>query len=159
MPPPLLTQASDADFVVSQPCRIRARVMARAGAWWLDRALARGACPDTSAPLSLRAHRLIGLGSRRALASELRDVVQRAQRPRHPFDNGARICSVEVLSARDAIQALVDRLEGWEPVAPAGVAYVRVLLRDGVGPLYNDAYPGGLRGAVRTAMDALEPSW
>jgi hypothetical protein len=159
MPPPLLTRSPDADHLVAEPCRIRARVLAWVGAWWLDHALAAGACPDESATLSLRAHRLIGLAARRALAQELRDVVGGARRPRHPFDNGARICAVEVLLARDAIEALADRLDGWEPVEPGGVARVRLLLRDGVGPLYNESCPGGLERAVHETTGALEPRW
>ena len=159
MPPPLLTRSPDADHLVSERCGVRARLIAWAGAWWLDQALADGTCPDESALLSLRAHRLIGLETRRALAGELRDAIGRARRPRHPLDNGARICAAEVLHARHAIEALADRLEGWEPVEPAGVARVRLLLRDGAGPLYNEAYPGGLRGAVRAASEALEPPW
>jgi hypothetical protein len=159
MPPPLLTQSPDADYLVSEPCRIRARVLAWAGAWWLDRALADGACPDASAVLSLRAHRLIGLATRRALARELRELVGRARRPRLPFDNGIRPCAAEVLRARDAIQDLANRLDGWEPVEPAGVARVRLLLRDGAGPVYNESFPGGLRQAVDVALDALEPRW
>jgi hypothetical protein len=159
MPPPLLTQSPDADCLVSEPCGVRARVFAWAGAWWLDQALADGVCPDERALLSLRAHRLIGLETRRSLAGELRDAVRRAQRPRHPFDNGARICSAEVLRARQAIEALADRLEAWEPVEPAGVARVRLLLRDGAGPLYNEEYPGGLCRAVAAAGEALEPAW
>jgi hypothetical protein len=159
MPPPLLTQSPDADHLVSEPCRIRARVLARTRAWWLDQALANGVCPDASAILSLRAHRLIGLGTRRALASELRDVIGRARRPRAPLDNGVRLCAGEVLRAREAIDDLADRLEGWEPVEPAGVARVRLLLRDGAGPLYNESFPGGLQRAVRVAIDALEPRW
>ena len=157
MPPPLLTRSPDADYLVSEPCGVRARVIAWVGAWWLDQALADGVCPDESALLSLRAHRLIGLGTRRSLARELRDAVRRAQRPRPLLDNGARICALEVLHARDAIEALGDRLEAWEPVAPAGVARVRLLLRDGAGPLYNESFPGGLRRAIRAAHDALEP--
>ncbi|HEX5191186.1 MAG TPA: hypothetical protein VFW09_00175 [Solirubrobacteraceae bacterium] len=159
MPSPLLTHSPNADCLVSQPCGIRARVMARAGAWWLDQALAGGTCPDESAVLSLRAHRLIGLEARRTLARELRDVVRRARCPRHPFDTGVRICASEVLRSRDAVEALADRLEGWEPVEPAGVARVRLLLRDGVGPLYNESYPGELRNAIRAATEALEPRW
>jgi hypothetical protein len=159
MPPPLLTQSPDADYPVSEPCRIRARVLARAGAWRLDHALAGGVCPDASATLSLRAHRLIGPATRHALARELRDVIGRAQRPRASLDNGVRLCAVEVLRARDAIGDLADRLEGWEPVEPAGVARARLLLRDGVGPLYNESFPGGLQRAVQGAIDALEPRW
>jgi hypothetical protein len=64
-----------------------------------------------------------------------------------------------VLRAREAIDDLADRLEGWEPVEPAGVARVRLLLRDGAGPLYNESFPGGLQRAVRVAIDALEPRW
>jgi hypothetical protein len=159
MPPPLLTQSPDADYPVSEPCRIRARVLARAGAWRLDQALAGGVCPDASATLSLRAHRLIGPATRHALARELRDVIGRAQRPRASLDNGVRLCAVEVLRSRDAIGDLAARLEGWEPVDPAGVARVRLLLRDGAGPLYNESFPGGLRRALQGAIDALEPRW
>jgi hypothetical protein len=157
MPPPLLTQSPDADYPVSEPCRIRARVLARAGAWWLDQALAGGVCPDASATLSLRAHRLIGPATRHALAAELRDVIGRARRPPTPLDNGVRLCAVEVLRSRDAIGDLADRLDGWEPVEPAGVARVRLLLRDGAGPLYNESCPGGLQRAVQVAIDALAP--
>jgi hypothetical protein len=159
MTPPLLTQSPDTDLLVSEPCRIRARVMAWAKAWWLDQALAGGVCPDTSATLSLRAHRLIGLATRRSLADEIREVIGRAQRPRTPFDNGVRLCAFDVLSAHRELEALADRLEGWEPVEPAGVARVRLLLRDGAGPLYNASCPGGLREAIDVAMDALEPEW
>jgi hypothetical protein len=159
MPPPLLTQSPDADYLVSEPCRIRARVLARTGAWRLDRALAGGVCPDASATLSLRAHRLIGPAARHALAGELRDVIGRAGRPRATLDNGVRLCAVEVLRARDAIGDLADRLDSWEPVEPAGVARARLLLRDGAGPLYNQSFPGGLQRAVRVAIDALEPRW
>ena len=159
MPPPLLTQSPDADYPVSEPCRIRSRLVAWAGAWWLDQALAGGVCPDTSATLSIRAHRLIGLATRRALARELRDVVDRAGRPREPFDNGIRVCAIEVLDARDAIEDLASRLDDRAPVEPAGVARARLLLRDGAGPLYSASYPGGLRQAVLVAIDALEPRW
>jgi hypothetical protein len=159
MPPPLLTQSPDADYPVAEPCRIRARVVAWAGAWRLDHALAGGVCPDTSATLSLRAHRLIGVATRRELAQELRDVIRRAGRPRELFDNGIRLCAIEVLDAHDAILDLADRLDDREPVEPAGVARARLLLRDGAGPLYNASYPGGLRRAVLVALDALEPRW
>jgi hypothetical protein len=159
MPPPLLTQSPDADYLVSEPCRIRARVLARTGAWRLDQALAAGVCPDASATLSLRAHRLIGPATRHALARELRDVIDRARRPRARLDNGIRLCAVEVLRSRDAIGDLADRLDGREPVEPAGVARVRLLLRDGAGPLYNESFPGGLQRAVQVAIDALEPRW
>jgi hypothetical protein len=159
MPPPLLTQSPDADSPVSEPCRIRARVLARARAWRLDQALADGVCPDASATLSLRAHRLIGPATRRSLASELRDVIGRARRPQALLDNGVRLCAGEVLRSRDAMDDLADRLDGWEPVEPAGVARVRLLLRDGAGPLYNQSFPGGLQGAVQVATDALEPQW
>jgi hypothetical protein len=159
MPPRLLTQSPDADYLVSEPCRIRARVLARAGAWRLDQALAAGVCPDASSTLSLRARRLIGPATRHALARELRDIIGRARRPRASLDNGVRLCAGEVLRSRDAIGDLADRLDGLEPVEPAGVARVRLLLRDGAGPLYNESFPGGLQRAVQVAIDALEPPW
>jgi hypothetical protein len=157
MPTPLLTCPAEADWLVAQPCRLHARVLARLGAWGLDRALAAGARPDAGAMLSLRAHRLIGSTMRRALAAELRDLVPEALRVTHPLDNGVGICAIGVLFAEETIRAVADRLDGWGPVEPAGVAQVRVLLRDGTGPLYSQEPTDELERSLQRALAALEP--
>jgi hypothetical protein len=160
VPTPLLTcpAGTDGDWLVSQPCRLHARILAWLGSWWLDQSLAAGVSPDAGAMLSLRAHRLIGLTTRRALAAELRELVPRARRVPHPLDNGVCVCAVGVLEAHEAISELADRLDGWEPVEPRGVARVRLLLRDGTGPLYSESPSDELRRAVRAALAALEPT-
>jgi hypothetical protein len=158
MPTPLLTRPPDTDWLVSQPCRLHARLLAWLGSWWLDQALAAGVSPDSGAMLSLRAHRLIGLTTRRSLAAELRELVPRARHAPHPLDNGVCVCALGVLHAHGAILELADRLDGWEPVEPAGVARVRLLLRDGTGPLYSESPSDALERSVRAALDALEPA-
>jgi hypothetical protein len=157
LPTPLLTRTSETAWVVTRPCRLHARVLAWLGAWWLDQALAAGVSPDGGVLLSLRAHRLIGLTTRRSLAAELRDLLPRARRRAHPLDNGAAVCAVGVLQTRASILALADRLDAWEPVEPAGVARVRVLLRDGTGPLYSEEPTDELERSLVAALDALDP--
>jgi hypothetical protein len=149
--------AGDGGYLISQPCRMRERLVARLDAWRLDRALADGASPDQSATLSLRAGRLIGYDARHDLAQEVRGILRAAERPRHPFDPGVRVCVREVLRARELLKALADQLDGCGPVDSGGVARVRLLLRDGGGPLYNEPLAADLERSLRGAIDALEP--
>ena len=57
------------------------RLMARTRAYTLDGDLARGASPDATVRLSLRARRLTGMRKRRALAHAVRRFVDQASRP------------------------------------------------------------------------------
>lgn len=157
MPTLLLTRSPDAGGLTARPCRIHARLLARVRVWRLDLALAGGDSPDASAMLSLRARRLICPATRRALAREIRDVICRARCPRNPFDRGVRICADEVLRISAALEELADRLDDRRPVESAGVARVRLLLRDGAGSLYNEALAEALERSVIDARDALEP--
>ena len=157
MHPPLLIQSADAGTFATRPCRLHVRVRARLQSWSLDATLARGTSPDASATLSMRAHRLIGLASRRTLARQIRGVIDLAQQPRHRLDAGIHVCTREVWRCRDTIEALADRLEAIDPVDCMGVAQARVLLHDGGGPLYHDARADRLEASLCAALDALEP--
>lgn len=152
----LLTTQEDTYFVRPQPIRTRDRLRARLFAWQLDRALARGAPPDSTAVLSLRAHRLIGPGSRRAVARELRALPRQAAQPKSRLDPGVPICRRQVLQAAEILAELADRLANWEPVDALGVAQLRVLLRDGCSPLFDPNPAHRLERALRAASDALE---
>src|SRR5581483_12164170 len=77
----LLTEQPDARYVEPHTVRPRDRLRARVSTWKLDRALARGASPDSSTALSLRANQLIGRNVRRRLAQELRQLPSRAPSP------------------------------------------------------------------------------
>jgi hypothetical protein len=154
---PLLIESPDAGMVATAPCHLHVRALARLQSWSLDASLARGISPDTSAPLSMRAHRLIGLASRRKLARQIRDVIGLARRPHHRLDAGIHVCTEQVMLCRETIEALADRLEALDPVDCMGVAQARVLLHDGAGPLYHGARAQRLEASLQAALDALEP--
>jgi len=60
-----------------------------------------------------------------------------------------------VLSAREGLLGLAERLESPDPVNPCGVARVLVLLTDGTGPLYTQGTADRLREAVWWIADGL----
>lgn len=132
--------------------RIRARLQAPA----LDRALARGADPESGVALSLHACRLIAPETRRQLAHSLRTAAALSETP---IRRGVpvRAYGLHVFLARRHVCALADRLEQPDPVDLRGVALVRVLLTDGGGPLHHNRGADRLIAAAREALAALEP--
>jgi len=150
----LLTGAAT-DTVVAQRVRIRDRLGARFNAFGLDQALASGTPPDASAPLALRARRLISERTRRQLGGTLRRVV--GQRDRCPSVVHVTARRQTVVEASDLLVQLEQRLLAPAPVDARGVAQARILLSDGSGPLFSNRLGGDLRGRVQRAIDALEP--
>ena len=130
-------------------------------AWWnapeLDRHLAAGARPQTSAAMALRAQTITGSRSRKRLAAGLTGALRTAD------DAGPRISAAvrpdrrEVLATRTVLCAIERRLRAPEPVAAHGMAMLQVLLTDGTGPLYRPTEPGILGSHLRAAAVALEP--
>ncbi len=137
--------------------RPRERVRARLWPWRLDVALARGAAPDARGDLSLRAHRLISLRTRQRLAREIRRLLHDAARPRHPFERRLHPAAPEVMDAAPLLYDLAGELSCPGPVDARGVAQVRLLLRDGTGPLYDEPWPGYLERCLTRALEALRP--
>ena len=116
--------------------RLRDRLRARMRSAALDRQLARGASPESSVALAVRAGYLCDSGQRRLLARSLTRITEAADgagRLKAPLSRSAIHCSERELAA------LVDRLEAAAPVSVQGVARVRSLLTDGTGPLYQGA--------------------
>jgi hypothetical protein len=136
---------------------LRAQVAAQRRS--LTRELSEGANPASSPQLELRAQQLISDHNRRALARSLRRAVHEA---RHPARRRVALELVRrgaVMDAADAIDVLVKRLHGPEPVAPEGAALVERMLSDGAwSPLYSTAPGGALRRLVVLATAALEPA-
>jgi hypothetical protein len=131
-------------------------------AWWhaleLDRQLAAGADPRSSAVLAVRARRITAARSRRRISGGLAGALRRA-RDGHPgFTAAVRSDAREVLAARTVLIALAARLRTPEPVAPQGAAMLLMLLTDGASPLYRPGEPGALGSRLRAAAAALEPS-
>jgi hypothetical protein len=152
----LLTEQADAHYVEPHTVRTRDRLRVRLWAWQLDRALARGARPDSSTLLSLHASRLIGHNARQGLARELRDLPGQASRPRSRLDPGIPICRRGVLRAVGLLEELAGRLEGPEPVDARAVAQVRTLLRSADSPLFAPNAGDDFLRALQTTLDALE---
>jgi NADPH-dependent 2,4-dienoyl-CoA reductase/sulfur reductase-like enzyme len=104
--------------------------------------------------LMLHARRLIAPRTRRGIARTLHGMVAAAQRravvPAGPVGLGVARAAPELL-------ALADRLERPGAVDARGVALVRELLRDGLGPLYAERRDAPLAAAAREATAALEP--
>jgi hypothetical protein len=152
-----LLLSDDRNFVRCCQSSPRIRLVARLRAAHLDAALARGASPDSSAPLSLHAHALIGVKNRRKLSGEILEILHKAEQPRSVFDPTVPICRGKVLAVRELFEEIVDRLEDREPVAAHGVANVRRLLREGAGPLYERPCADDLRSFLEEAIAALQP--
>jgi hypothetical protein len=131
------------------------RLLARVHSVDLDRRLANGASPDSSALLSLRAQHLQSPSSRRALALGFRRRLAAARRAPHPFDRRVPLARDEIRRHANLIEELAARLEAREPADPRGIARGRVLLCDGSSPLYTGSSEAELGQALQRAIDEL----
>lgn len=95
--------------------------------------------------------------ARRRTARALRGVVREAcERPGLPFAPAIPVSRRAVLTWRQGLLGLADRLERPEPVNPCGVARALVLLTDGVGPLYDPGRSRSMGDAVWWIADGLQ---
>ncbi len=153
----LVNEGLDGTYLdVCRP-RVRDRLVARLNAIALDRRLAAGASPDSSPTLALRAQRLRRPALRRGLGLCLRELVRDAERPRAVLSARAPISRHNVTRASADLLELADRLLSPEPVSVRGVARVRVLLSDGLSPVYWGRCQDDLVRVVRLAIAQLEP--
>lgn len=154
----LLTDSERPGYVIAEHRRARTRLSVRLHASRLDRALAAGASPDSSAALSLRAAELIGDRARRDTARSLRRLVDEARHPRSVFRPCLLLCRRKVLRSRGALLELADRLVSPQPVDARAVAQTRLLLAGGgEGPLYRCPDVDDLEPAVQAVLASLEP--
>ena len=139
------------------------RISAFVRATSLDRDLAAGVSPDSSAPLALRAQALVRPSMRRALARSVQQLLDEATFEGPPRFIGARVWvrRERILQVADGLQLLIDRLLTPGPVPARGVALLRVLLTDGAGPLYCPGDNDDLPALVLDVVERLEPlnSW
>jgi hypothetical protein len=142
--------------LIVERSRAVAHVRARMGARQLDRELARGASPDSSAVLSVRAHDLIGVRTRSVLAQSIRRLVQDTTRPLRPLHFSVLICRSKIWRCRHTLEELADRLLSAEPLDARGLAQLRLLLSDGAGPLYGRPGEDDLAPALERVIAALE---
>ena len=120
----------------------------------LDRALAGGVSPDATAPLALRAQRLLRSSMRRDLAASAERILAAASQP-----SAARLavppCREQVMAAAPDLRELIGRLSDPGPASVRGIAEAGILLTDASGPLYNRHSERDLGASIRHAVDAL----
>jgi hypothetical protein len=121
----------------------------------LDRALADGADPSSTAALARRARHLTRRGTRRRLAKDLRGVIAAATRG--PTMPSSRIppSRPEAPAARGQLEAIASEAASERPVYAQGLARLELLLTDGAGPLYSPDYPAALSDELDRIMEAL----
>jgi hypothetical protein len=120
----------------------------------LDRELAAGVPVGASQVLVVHARTLARRSEREQLGRQLRRIVREAHAPTRRRMR-VPIARERVLGAEQELALLASRLESSRAVAVTGLAKVRVLLRDGSGPLYYAASSGDLSAAARQATIAL----
>jgi hypothetical protein len=120
----------------------------------LDRELAAGIPIDASPVLAVRARTLARRSEREQLGHQLRRIVREAHAPARRRMR-VPIARERVLAAEQELALLASRLESSQAVAVTGLAKVRVLLRDGCGPLYYADSSEDLSAVARQATTAL----
>ena len=141
-----------------EPVTLRRRVQCALYADRLDRALAAGVHPESDVLLALRAQRLACPRSRAELAGSIGRLLRAADEPEHALTRAQSMAVLErVRATRYELEALVAHLLAPVPVSARGVALVRMLLRDGCGPLFRYESRADLAAQVRRATDALDP--
>jgi hypothetical protein len=153
----LLHERVDGSYVETRQARLRDVLASRLHAGELDRLLAAGVSPETSIPLALRARSLTEPSARVALGQRLWEVIQQAERPASPLSAAMPICNAKVKLARTELLDLTWRLWAAGAVAAEGVARTRLLLCDGVSPLYVRPDADDLAVAAEAARLALDP--
>jgi hypothetical protein len=143
--------------VVAERPRLRDRLAVHWRARRLDRALAQGIAPETSAALALRAQRLTEADRRWSLAGALRRIVRDVEADRAPRPGRVAPHSHAVVAASDQLTELADTLDDPGPVQAQGVAQAWLLLTDGTGPLFNPNSSDPLSVRAAQAARHLRP--
>jgi hypothetical protein len=139
------------------------RLLARCAAARLDRELAAGTSPETSASLAARAMQLTSTKVRRDLAASVHRILAAAGQPPAAIlapataVRPARLPLSPARITRSAVPlaTLAQSLAAPGPVPVQGVAMVSQLLADGTGPLYRQAHGDDLGDLIETATRAL----
>lgn len=139
------------------------RVLARCAAARLDRELAAGTSPETSASLAARAMQLTSMKYRRELATSVRRMLATAGAPPavtptiagHPLR--LPLSRARIRQSAVPLGALACSLTTPGPVPVQGVAMISRLLADGSGPLYCAARGDDLGVMIETMTRALNP--
>jgi hypothetical protein len=125
----------------------------------LDRQLASGCPPESSALLAARAAQLVSAPKRRKLVREWQRVLDQARRPPRARNPHAPLCRDRIIDVAGEVRALLGALATPLPVPARGVAMAGRLLSDGTGPLYNRNCPVRLSDALAEVIAELDPAF
>jgi hypothetical protein len=121
----------------------------------LDRALADGCESGADDERALRAKQLVEPLTRRRLARSLRQVVAEAEHALLERFSPVPVNRPAVISWRQGLLGLADRLERTQPINPCGTARIASLVGDSDSPLYSLASPRPLGDFIWWAADGL----
>jgi hypothetical protein len=154
-----VTRQLPSDRVHRRSPRTSPSIPVRGRAWLrrarLDRLLAQGTSPGESPELALRAIQLTRPRHRRALASNLEEVVSIAQGRRHGRAAAPPLATRDIRASSSVLLELAQTLRENRDVYASGVALAQHLLTDGSGPLYVYGLDDELWHAGRDAIAAL----
>jgi hypothetical protein len=123
----------------------------------LDRALAEGTPPESSAELSLRASRLVSRHSRTMLAGAISRILAEAKPDRAGrWSSAVPLNRSEISAARPLLVRIGAVLELEGPVYCQGAAMLTLLLSDGASPFYGQSVAGVLTNELERVIAALE---
>lgn len=134
------------------------RILARGAAARLDRELAAGASPETSAILAARAVHLTSMKTRRDLAISVQRILVAVGQP-PAVTSSRKVASrpprlplrrAEIIQAAVPLAGLAACLAAPGPVPVQAAALVSQLLADGTGPLYREACGDDLCDIIQT---------
>jgi len=139
------------------------RVLARCAATRLDRQLAAGASPESSASLAARAIQLTSMTFRRDLATSVRRILAAAGEPPAVVPSRAAaappprlpLSRAQISQLAGPLARLAGYLAAPGPVPVQGVAMASQLLADGTGPLYHPVRGDDLGDLVEKLTRAL----
>jgi hypothetical protein len=150
-----------------RPSRITDRLLARLLGASLDRQLAEGCAPESSALLAARAQHVASIRYRRQLARAWENLLHRAYGTQpvsgfRPAFSAYRptipVCGHGIAAAEPTVRELVRCLVTPLPVPARGVAMASGLLTDALGPVYNSHSEVSLPAALDAAITHLDPA-
>lgn len=129
-----------------------ARLVARVRAHTYDRRLAVGVPSTPGTPLRAHRDRLLSPRERRVIATALRRCAEEPVSPAVSLRVALNADAIRATS--DLIDLIAERLDSAAPVCERGMARLRLLLSDGMGPMYRCGR-GDLRGRLGAALAEL----
>ena len=153
--PDVLSSATDAARWGAAPrASIAAHLIARLRAGKFDRMLAVGVPAPQGSALAVHEARVTSVTEREAIARALRRSVLDAKTGGTPLSARIPVHADNVVEAEDVIDAITLCLHSPRPVSARGMARLRNVLSDGLGPMYEYGR-GDLKGRLGAALAEL----